>query len=58
MVFNNSFDGSSGVKVILTPIRVFCSNCMQLAIRQATSKISIKHSTNVHQNLYIAKDVY
>ena len=57
MVFNNSFDGSSGVKVILTPIRVFCSNCMQLAIRQATSKISIKHSTNVHQNLYIAKDV-
>ena len=57
LVINNSFDSSSGVKVILTPIRVFCSNCMQLAIKQATSKISIKHSTNVHQNLYIAKDI-
>ena len=57
MVFQNSFDSSTAVKVILTPIRVFCSNCMQIAVEQAQSKISIKHSSNVQQNLYIAKDV-
>ena len=57
IVLQNSFDASSGVKVILTPIRTFCSNCMALAIRSATNRITVKHSRNVAQRLYIAKDI-
>lgn len=57
ITFINSHDGSSGVKVILTPIRVFCSNAVARAIKNAQSVFSIKHSHNVHSNLYIAKDI-
>lgn len=55
--FINSFDGSSGVKALLTPIRVFCSNCENIATKKASNKISIKHSTNVHSNLYVAHNI-
>lgn len=55
--FVNSHDGGSSVMAMLTPIRMFCSNCLMLSIKQAANKISIKHSKNVQQNLYIAKDV-
>ena len=57
VVFQNSFDGSGSVRAMLTPIRVFCSNCMMSAIRNAESKISIKHSTNVVQRLYASQEV-
>ena len=57
IVFQNSFDGSGSVKIILTPIRVFCSNCMTRASKQAQSMFMIKHSTNVHSKLYVAQNV-
>jgi len=57
LVFMNSHTGETGVKVMLTPIRVFCSNCMAIAVQQAQNKISIRHSKNVQQRLYVAKDV-
>lgn len=57
LVFMNSHTGETGIKVMLTPIRVFCSNCMAIAVQQAQNKISIRHSKNVQQRLYIAKDV-
>lgn len=57
LVFFASHDGSSGIKVMLTPIRVFCSNCMSRASKQAQSVFSIRHSRNVHDRLYIAKDI-
>ena len=57
IIFQNSYDGSGSIKALLTPIRVFCSNCMAIATRKAVNKITIKHSKNVQQNLYLAKDV-
>lgn len=57
LVFFASHDGSSGIKLMLTPIRVFCSNCMSRASKQAQSVFSIRHSRNVHDRLYIAKDI-
>ena len=56
-MFSSSHDGSSGVKIILTPVRVFCSNCMARASKQAQSVFTIKHSTNVHNKLYIAQNI-
>lgn len=57
IVFSSSHDGSSGVKIMLTPVRVFCSNCMARASKQAQSVFTIKHSTNVHNKLYIAQNI-
>lgn len=57
MVFMNSHDGSSSIKVLLTPIRVFCSNCMTRATKEAQSMFWIKHTKSVHSKLYIAQDV-
>lgn len=57
MVFTNSFDGTTGVQVLMTPIRVFCSNCMAIASRKASNRINIKHSKNILDKLYIAKDI-
>lgn len=57
ILFNNSFDGSTGVSAMFTPVRVFCSNCFVQATKQATNKIKIRHSKNVVDNLYIARDI-
>ena len=57
LVFQNSFDRSTGVNIILTPIRVWCSNCMSLAIKQAANKLTIKHRTTIHDNLWVAHKV-
>ena len=57
ILFNNSFDGSTGISAMFTPIRVFCSNCFVQATRAADHKIRIRHSTNAKEKLYIARDV-
>lgn len=57
IVFENSFNGESGVNVMFTPIRVFCSNCMALATQNSINRINVKHSKNVVQKLYIARDI-
>lgn len=57
MIFQNSFDGSGSVRIMLTPIRVFCSNCMARASKQAQSVFTIKHSSSVRDKLYVAQNV-
>lgn len=52
LVFSTSHDGSSGIKIVLTPIRTICFNCMNAAIRNASSMITLKHTKNVHQNVH------
>ena len=47
LVFVNSHDGSSGVKVMMTPIRVVCSNMLNLATRKADRIWAAKHTTNI-----------
>lgn len=57
ILFTNSFDGSGSVRVMFTPIRVFCSNCLALAIKNATNKISIRHSRSLQSRLDNARYV-
>jgi len=57
ILFTNSFDGSGCVKVMFTPIRVFCSNCLVRAIKAAENKISIRHSSTLKTRLENAKYV-
>ena len=47
LVIFNSHDGSSGVKVAMTPIRVVCQNTLNLALNTAKRIWTARHTENV-----------
>ena len=51
LLFTNSHDGSGGVKILFTPIRVICQNTLTAAIRNATNYVSYRHTQSVHSNI-------
>lgn len=57
LVFTTSHDGSSGVKILFTPIRVVCQNTLTAAIRTSTNYISIRHTESAHANIKQAHEV-
>lgn len=57
LVFTTSHDGSSGVKILFTPIRIVCENTLNAAIASSTNYISFRHTKSVHGNLYIATEI-
>lgn len=57
LVFTTSHDGSSGVKILFTPIRVVCQNTLNAAIKGAENYVSFRHTQSVHDNIDIAADI-
>lgn len=57
LVFTNSHDGSSGVKILFTPIRVICQNTLNAAIKGASNYVSFRHTSNVHNKISIAQEI-
>ena len=57
LVFTTSHDGSSGVKILFTPIRVVCENTLNAAIASSTNYVSFRHTKSVHGNLDIAAEI-
>lgn len=57
LVFTTSHDGSSGVKILFTPIRVICENTLNAAIRNATNYVSFRHTASVHRNIDQAGEI-
>ena len=55
VVFVNSHDGSSGVKVMMTPVRLICSNMLNLALRKADRIWATKHTGGIYTKLEEAK---
>lgn len=55
IVLVNSHDGSSGVKVMMTPVRVICSNMLNLALKRAERSWTTKHTSNIYTKLEEAK---
>lgn len=55
VVFINSHDGSSGVKVMMTPVRVICSNMLNLALRRASRSWNTKHTKNIYSKIEEAR---
>ena len=47
VMFFNSHDGSSGVKVAMTPVRVVCQNTLNLALGTAKRIWTARHTENV-----------
>lgn len=56
LVFCNSHDGSGAIKVAMTPIRVVCSNTLNLALDMAKRCWTAKHTTNIADKLEEAKE--
>lgn len=56
LVFTNTHDGSGAVRVAVTPVRVVCSNTLNLALAQAKRSWSMIHTGNVQGKLEEAKE--
>ena len=57
LVFTTSHDGSSGVKILFTPIRVICENTLNAAIAGSNNYVSFRHTKSVHSNIDIASEI-
>ncbi len=56
LVFSNTHDGSGAVRIALTPIRVVCSNTLNLALATAKRSWSMIHTGDVREKLKEAED--
>lgn len=56
LCFTNAHDGSSGVRVCMTPVRVVCNNTLNVALSTAKRSWSMRHTENVHERLSEARD--
>lgn len=52
----NTHDGSSAFIVAVTPIRAVCTNTVRLALSQAKSKISLKHTAGATAKVQQARE--
>lgn len=55
IVFVNSHDGSSGVKVLMTPVRVICSNMLNIASKRAHRSWAARHTRRIESRMDEAK---
>lgn len=53
--FTNTHDGTGSIKVCMTPIRVWCQNTLNLALRTAKRSWTTKHIGNISAKLEQAK---
>ena len=56
LVFTNSHDGTSAVRVIITPIRVVCQNTLNLALANASRSWSAVHLGDISKKITDARD--
>ena len=55
LVFSNTHDGSSAIRVAITPIRVVCNNTLNLALARAERSFSMIHTGNINEKFEEAK---
>lgn len=56
LVFMNAHDGSGSIKVAMTPVRVVCSNTLNLALTTAKRCWSCHHTGNICSKMDEARD--
>lgn len=56
LLFRTSHNGSTGVQVMVIPMRFTCDNMMQIATRYAKSRWSMRHVGTFHERLQEARD--
>ena len=55
LVFTNAHDGKGSVRVAITPIRVWCQNTLNLALKRASRSWSCTHVGNINGKLEDAR---
>lgn len=58
LLFVNSFDKTTSIKVCFTPIRVFCQNTIAYAMKKAIVSMSIRHTYSATDRLAEANRVW
>lgn len=53
----NSHDGSQSFNIAVTPVRVVCTNTVRMGLRNAVSKISLRHTASATGKVAQAKEV-
>ena len=57
LVFSNSHDGSSSINIMFTPVRVFCTNCLNAGLESSDSYIRIKHTKSAQEKLQTGAEI-
>ncbi len=56
LLLRNSHDGSSSITLALTPVRVWCQNTLNLALRTAKSTWSVRHVSGLEERVAEARE--
>ena len=57
IIFQNSHNGFTTLKATICPLRIVCQNQFSMAFRNADNKISLRHSSSIHDRLVEARRV-
>ncbi len=56
LIAQNSHDGSSAFRLMVSPVRVVCMNTLGAAIREAKSQFAIRHTEGANRNIQLARE--
>jgi hypothetical protein len=56
LIFSNTHDGSGGVSVLFSPVRVICQNTLNMALKHFSAKLSFRHSSKVNERLDLTNE--
>jgi phage/plasmid-like protein (TIGR03299 family) len=56
LLFTNSHDGTSAVRMLFTPIRVVCNNTLNMALTKSGG-VNIRHTQKVHNKIKQAQEI-
>lgn len=57
VVLNNSHNGSFALRIMTTAVRVVCQNTLSMALKSFKSKVTLRHTTNVHNRMLDAAEL-
>jgi len=56
LVVSTSHDGSKAVQASITPVRVFCQNALNFALKSAKQSFKIRHTSTVEGKITMARE--
>lgn len=57
IIFQNSHAGATTLKAAICPLRIICQNQFTMAFRNAENKISLRHSSSIHEKMNEAQHI-
>ena len=57
IIFQNSHAGATTLKAAICPLRIVCQNQFTMAFRNSENKISLRHSSSIHEKMDEAQHI-